>query len=467
MNRVYLLALLVAGLAAVTVAVKYAPDTDRATAAQNAGSEQAAPNFVIFIADDLGWNDIGVYGNRAVHTPNIDNIAAGGLRFDNVFLTTSSCSASRASILTGKYPHSNGLVHLHQSLSASESTLGQLLAQGGYHTESVGKWGLGPDVKPQFSSVIEERTDSSTERWVERLKQRPVDKPFFFWLASRDPHRPFSGGADLDLHKYDPGELVIPSDFVDGPGTRQEFAAYYSEVTRFDRDIGLVMEELDAQGVLDNTLVIIMSDNGRPFINDKQTLYDDGIKTPFILHWPRMITRPGERRQLISIVDLAPSLLDWAGLPVPVDMQGHSISATLDDPDITIREYIYAERNWHARNYHERALRSLDYLYKENQHPMHGACVRPLYASKQHYKDFLAAYQQERLEQPEKDCFARNRAPVELMAIDAEGNTRPGNLVAVEEHAAALHSMRTSLERWRRDTGDFNYLPYERPDAKK
>ena len=70
---------------------------------------------------------------------------------------------------------------------------------------------------------------------------------------------------------------MIPSDFVDGPGTRQEFAAYYSEVTRFDRDIGLVMEELDAQGVLDNTLVIIMSDNGRPFINDKQTLYDDGL----------------------------------------------------------------------------------------------------------------------------------------------------------------------------------------------
>ena len=228
-------------------------------------AQGAAPNFVILIADDLGWNDLGAYGNRQVHTPNIDRLAASGLRFDNAFLTTSSCSASRASILTGKYPHSNGLVHLHQPLSPKETTLGLLLREGGYHTEAVGKWGLGGEVKGQFSSNIEEKTGSSTERWIERLKRRPKDTPFFFWLASRDPHPPHRPDKDSVDYRYDPDKLEIPAGLVNGPGTRREFAQYYREITRFDRDVGLVVAELEAQGVLDNTLLIVMSDNGRPF----------------------------------------------------------------------------------------------------------------------------------------------------------------------------------------------------------
>ena len=425
-----------------------------------------APNFVILIADDLGWNDLGAYGNRQVHTPNIDRLAAGGLRFDNAFLTTSSCSASRASILTGKYPHSNGLVHLHQPLSPQETTLGLLLRHVGYHTEAVGKWGIGGAVKGQFSRIIEEKTDSSTERWIERLQQRPKDAPFFFWLASRDPHPPHRESIDSVAYTYDPDTLEIPAGLVDGPGTRREFAQYYREVTRFDRDVGRVVAELEAQGVLDNTLLIVMSDNGRPFPGAKENLYDDGIKTPFILYWPQAIKQPGTRQQLISMVDLAPTLLDLAGQPIPAGMQGYSFAGLLAKPDGKIRDYIYAERNWHGVNYHERAIRSLDYLYKENQFPLHGLCKPSPYAGTAAYKELAQAYRSGQLDGPAAECFAKKRARIELLDVDSDGIARPGNQAADPGHASALQAMGAALKQWRRETGDFDYVPYVPPPGK-
>lgn len=471
MTKVYRRVAAIIAVIAVSVItlyiISYTPvddSTDTATAQVIAAP--AAPNIVIIIADDLGWNDIGPYGNRSVHTPNIDNLAANGLRFDNVFLTTSSCSASRASILTGKYPHSNGLVHLHQGLPASESTLGLLLAQGGYHTESVGKWHLGGESKSQFSSVIESRTDSGTERWLERLRQRPVDVPFFFWLASHDPHRPYTVSDNSAPYTYHSDSIEVPSGFVDGPGTREEFTRYYREVSRFDRDVGSVISELEAQNVLENTLLIVMSDNGRPFHGDKQSLYDDGIKTPFIIHWPRAIKNAGVRQQLLSIVDLAPSLLELAGLPIPGSMQGLSFVTTLNSADTTIREYIFAERNWHGRNYHERAIRSLNYLYKENQFPSSGECVDSPYSYADSYKEFLHAFQEGQLEGPVVDCFAQTRAKAELMSVDSNGNALPYNLIDDISHASALNSMRETLELWRQETGDFDYTPYTHSDKK-
>lgn len=456
---------------AITLVSMYAiDDTSEMELADQTTAEmpapKAPPNIVILIADDLGWNDIGPYDNRFVHTPNIDRLAASGLRFDNVFLTTSSCSASRASILTGKYPHSNGVVHLHQTLSSKETTVGLLLRQGGYYTEAVGKWHIGGEAKKQFSRVTEERSDSGTERWVERLQQRPAETPFFFWLASRDPHRPHTTTDDSVPYEYDLDTLEIPKGFVDGPGTKREFSEYYREVTRFDRDVGRVIAELEAQGVLNNTLVIVMSDNGRPFPGGKQHLYDDGIKTPFIVHWPQVITHAGVRQQLISTVDLAPSLLEWAGLPVPESMQGYSFASILTNPNSKVRDYIYAERNWHGLNYHERAIRSLNYLYKENQFPLHGACIRNPYSSRPSYKEMLQAYREGRLDGTERDCFAKIRAKVELMAIDSKGNVRPDNLAGDAKHTEALESMRANLKRWRQETGDFDYTPYKRP-AKK
>lgn len=428
-------------------------------------SSEAAnlPNFVVLIADDLGRNDIGSYGNKSVQTPNIDKLAANGLRFDNAFLTTSSCSASRASILTGKYPHSNGLVHLHQQLPANQITLGQLLRDRGYHTESVGKWHIGDLVKSQFSHVIDDKINNGTGRWLERLERRPNGAPFFFWLASRDPHRPHHPTENSIPLVYDPATIEIPEGFVDGPQTRKAFANYYRAVSRFDRDVGRVVDELERQGVLHNTVVIVMSDNGRPFPWGKLTLYDDGIKTPFIVHWPDSIGVGGAREQLISMVDLAPTILEWAGLPPPESMEGYSFAKMLDSETAATREYVFAERNWHGTDAHERAVRSLSHLYKENQFPLHGSCINSPHSSKPSFKEYAKARRRTPMNEFDRDCFSDSRSLVELKATGRVGNTRSPNLADKEAHAERLKTMRSQLNHWRESTHDFDYRPYTRP----
>ena len=287
------------------------------------------PNFVILIADDLGWNDLGAYGNRDVYTPRIDQLARQGLQFNQAFLTASSCSASRASILTGRYPHSNGLVHLHQALPADQRTVAIDLREAGYYTAAAGKWHLGAHAKVHFDRVVGDQHEDGARYWLDVLRNRPRGRPFFLWLASRDPHRPNDGGEEFREHYRMP--LQLPQGFVDGPGVQQELLSYYLEVSRFDQDVGRVIDELQRQGVLDTTLVIVMSDNGRPFHRAKLTLYDDGIKTPLIMAWPEGIPTPGEYRHLVSSIDLAPTLLELARVEVPQSVQGRSLVPVLQD----------------------------------------------------------------------------------------------------------------------------------------
>lgn len=420
------------------------------------------PNILIFIADDLGWNDIGPYGNRSAKTPNIDALAEGGLRFDNVFLTTSSCSPSRASILTGRYPSANGLKHLHQSLPANEATVARSLRESGYYTASVGKWHIGRDAKQDFDLVIDDRGKASgSTQWLQVLRERPTEQPFFFWFASRDPHRPYNA-AEEDLPiQYAPHEVEIPLHFIDGPKTRQEFVLYYNEVTRFDHYIGLIISELEQQNALDNTLIIVMSDNGRPFHRGKITLYDDGIKTPFIVHWPSAITEPGIRKQLISSIDIVPGLLELAQAESHNQLQGNSFIPALHSEKEVIREYAFAERNWHGKNAHERAVRSLDYLYKENQHPLHGDCYRSQFSSTASFKELKAAYGLGELDPLRTECFNERRPSVELFEIvdDEQSFENIGNS---EKVSAVKATMAKVLKQWREENQDPDYRPHRK-----
>ena len=144
------------------------------------------------------------------------------------------------------------------------------------------------------------------------LAARDPERPFFLWLASTDPHRPHTEGKAFQS-RYNKNALALPEGFVEGKGVRAELLAYYLEVSSFDEDVGRVIDALDANGHLENTLVIVMSDNGRPFTRAKQMLYDDGIKTPFIIYWPEGMGEPGEYSKLISAVDIAPTILELAG----------------------------------------------------------------------------------------------------------------------------------------------------------
>ncbi|MFO1348079.1 MAG: sulfatase [Pseudomonadales bacterium] len=323
------------------------------------------PNVVIFLLDDVGQSDVGAFGNTVVHTPNIDQIARDGVRFDNAFLTTSSCSPSRASLLTGLYPTATGAPKLDDPLPAAVTSLPQLLHDAGYYTASVGKWHLGEPFKVHFDRVVEPREESGAADWLPELARRPRNKPFFFWLASKDAHSPYETWHPPLLHQ-NPRTVPLSTYDDDNAFVREAMAGYYDEIARADRNIGLVIEALRKEGILDNTLIMVLSDNGSEFGGAKTTLYDEGIKTPLVMRLPAVIPANIANQQLVSAVDLMPTVLAMAGLPAVPNTPGVSLLPTLQNPAVPVRNYIYAERNQHGQPHFSRIIRTQNFLYKRN-----------------------------------------------------------------------------------------------------
>ena len=356
--------------------------TEEAASAPSAESRDGLnrPNIVLIIADDLGWNDIGAYGLEGVETPNIDNLATQGVKFELAFLAASSCSPSRASIITGRYPHNTGAEQLHWPLPADSSTFVQYLGDAGYYTAAAGKWHLGDDIRHHFDDIFDKSAanrsisnDSETatvevandvpindgsgaQAWVSTLRDRPRDKPFFVWFAADDPHRPYVGGTLSSPTRSE--QITVPPSLPDTVVVRQDLALYFDEVRRLDAYVGAVLAELKAQDVFDNTVVLFISDNGRPFPRAKGTLYDDGVRTPLIVSWPSVVSGNTRSESLVSTVDIAPTLLELAGVsPIP-QLDGHSFSQIIADPSLQIRDYAFSERAWHDYEDHIRSVRS-------------------------------------------------------------------------------------------------------------
>ena len=183
------------------------------------GKAEAAPNVLIFVADDVGWRDFGFMGNDAIETPNLDRLAAGGLLFTHAFLTTPQCSPTRISVLTGKYPHATGAEDLHMPLPAGERLLPSYLKAGGYFTGHMRKTHYGAEGNAQFDWY-----DEDLAKFPEFLTASG-DQPFFMWVGFRDAHRGYEPGAFDPPH--DPAKVRVPPYLSDDDGTRQVLARYY------------------------------------------------------------------------------------------------------------------------------------------------------------------------------------------------------------------------------------------------
>ena len=336
-------------------------------------SGEVKPNIILFIADDVSWNDIGCYGNKEVKTPNIDSLASYGVRFNNFFLTASSSSPSRNSIITGRYPHNTGGSELHTEPPDYMISFPEILRQNGYYTAQAGKFHMGPYARRGFDAINEDgklNGDGGEELWLKCLNERPQDKPFFMWFAAYDAHREWGPNEFSSTHN--PVTITPPFYLGQGEKTKDDLAKYYDEITRFDHYIGLVNKELIRQNIIDSTLIIIMADNGRPFPHSKTRVNDRGLKTPFIIYWPEGIgTRRKECESLISAIDIAPTLLELASTMVPASFQGHSFVRLLDDPDRDFRNFVFAEHNWHDFEAHERMVRTEEFLYILNSRPQY------------------------------------------------------------------------------------------------
>lgn len=418
----------------------------------HAAAEAERPNIIFFIADDWSQEDVGAYGNPAIQTPNIDSLAANSMRFDNAYLTTSSCSPSRCSIITGRYPHNTGAPELHSVLPDDQIRFPELLRQAGYYTVLSGKNHIFRGTEDRaFDVVSDGGRPAGSEDWVEQLQNRPKGKPFFFWLASCDGHRGWEINDKAPI--YAPEDVIVPPYMVDTPVVREDLAKYYHEISRFDYYIGQVKDELRRQGVLDNTLIVVSSDNGRPFPRDKTYLYDSGIKTPWVVHYPPLIQAPAVTDSFVSVIDLSATCLELAGVEIPQAIQGQSFTPILKDPTAEVREVVFAEHNWHVYKSHERMVRFGDYLYIKNNYPEipnlghESDMVYP--SGRELWKAHVAGetlwHQQQ--------VFARP-SPVEQLFQVSRDPHQLWNLVDLPAYAGALNQARQLLGDWTEQTGD-------------
>ena len=206
------------------------------------------------------------------------------------------------------------------------------------------------------------------------MKTVPSGKPFCFWFGSQDPHRPYDKGSGAKAG-LKPDDVVVPPYFPDTPEVRDDFLDYYLEVERFDREIGEMIKLLEASGQLDNTLIVITSDNGMPFPRCKTNLQDSGSRMPLAVRWPKRFKGGRIAEAFVSLSDLAPTFLEAAGLKPASDMTGQSLAGLLDGKEQEGREQVFIERERHANvrkgdlSYPSRALRTREFLYIRNLRP--------------------------------------------------------------------------------------------------
>lgn len=415
---------------------------------------QNKPNIVLIIADDVSWDDLGCYGNKDVKTPNIDRLASQGIRFDNFFLTASSCSPSRNSIITGRYPHNTGACELHTEPPSEMVSFPEILKQNGYYTAHSGKFHMGKYAMRGFdvSTQGKEVGDGGEEKWLETIQKRPKEKSFFMWFASHDAHRPWGPNSFSGTH--DSINITPPDYLANGQKTKTDLTHYYDEIKRLDDFIGLIVAKLDSQNVLNNTLILIMADNGRPFPHSKTRVNDRGLKSPFIVYWPGGIGKEAKNcNALVSAIDIAPTILDLAQINIPEQIQGVSFTSLLKNPSARFRNFVFGEHNWHDYEAHERMVRTPDYLYILNSRPQFtnlgpaDAVGSPSFAELDEQK------KENKLTARQEEIFIAPR-PVEELYFNKEDSDQFSNLAFTEKYDTIRENLRNVLIEWMKETGD-------------
>ena len=429
-----------------------------------------ARNVVLIIADDQGL-DLGVYGNPVLRTPNLDRLAAGGTLFTNAFATVSSCSPSRSVIYTGLYSHSNGMYGLahdvhNQHLLPSVRTLPQVLKAAGYRTAIVGKKHILPDEALPFDEELApERPGIRDVAFMAGEARRFIaeksDQPFLLIVGYSDPHR-----ADHDFGNtrtwpqvkrasYDPAKVIVPTHLPDLPEVRRDLADYYESISRLDSGIGLLLDGLRASGHGEDTLVIYLSDNGRPFPGGKTTLYDEGIHLPLIISSPVQSKRGVRNDAMVSWIDITPTILDWAGVSPPKTQQlaGRSILPILEQAAPQGWDRVFASHVFHEiqQYYPMRALRTREYKYIVNLAPALEFPIAGDIAASPAWRALTARpgiglgsrTMQAFLHRPPEELYDIRKDPAEVR-----------NLAADPAYRAVIERMRAEMTKFRSDTRD-------------
>jgi N-sulfoglucosamine sulfohydrolase len=338
-------------------------------------------NVLLITADDLGLQ-LRCYGESLIQTPNLDKLAASGVQFVTAYVAQASCSPSRSAMFTGLHTHStgqfgltNGGFSLHPELR--DKTIPNLLKKAGYRTGIIGKLHVAPEQSFQFDYWP--RGNTREVRWVasaaDQFLDETGDKPFFLMVNYSDPHafrRPddrtkwhFPPRIDgLPENPLSPGpKTLFPFQQIDTPSQRVRTAGYYNAVQRLDDGIGMLVDVLDKHDHQGDTLVIFVGDHGPPFARGKTTVYESGVRVPFLVRWPG-VSKSMRSSAMVSTIDILPTILDATGIAHEEKLHGESLRPVVQDADASWRNYLVAEFHFHGGRpfYPRRAIR--DHRYK-------------------------------------------------------------------------------------------------------
>ena len=304
----------------------------------------AAERNIIFIITDDESPTLGCYGDTVARTPHIDRLASDGTLFLNAFATTASCSASRSVVMSGLHNHKNGQYghqhHFHKFTSFDSVvslSLPRVLARAGYRTAQIGKYHVAPEEVYHFETYLKGNSRNAVSM-ADNARAFITDssdpRPFFLYFATSDPHR--GGGTDktskrtlkpdlfgnkpnrggypgVEEEFFDPAKVPVPAFLPDTPETREELAHYYQSCARIDQGLGRLVEILREADLYDKTMIVFTSDHGMAFSGGKTTVYDPGLRVPFVVRNPYEKKRSVKSSAMISHIDITPSLLDFAG----------------------------------------------------------------------------------------------------------------------------------------------------------
>jgi arylsulfatase A-like enzyme len=421
------------------------------------------PNILWLIAEDFG-NHLGCCGTDEVWTPNLDRLAAQGVRYSRFYTTAPVCSPSRSAFMTGMYQTTIG-AHHHRShrddgyrLPSGVRLLSEWFRDARYFSANIrhlpAELSFQGTAKTDWNFTPPERPFDS-DRWAD-LK---AHQPFFAQLNFQETHRPFRAPM-----RADPARVEVPPYEPDHPITRADRAAYLDAATELDRKVGLVLDRLERDGLADSTIVVFFGDNGQAHIRGKQFCYEEGLSVPLVIRWPGRFPRPKHftagtvDARLLMAIDLAPTMLALAGAPVPAAMQGQIFLGEHAAPS---RSHVFAARDrCDETPFRFRTVRDARYRYIHNFTPDRPFLQANSY--KEHaypvwnlLKELHAAG---KLTQVQKRLCAPTMPEEELYDLDADPH-EIDNLAGKPEYRQTLLRLRRVLDQWIEETNDQGRAP--------
>lgn len=441
-----------------------------------ASSAQAAPHIVLFIGDDLTWHDIAPYGNTDVRTPHLDQLASESLTFRRAFSASPTCTPSRCALYTGLYPVRNGAHANHSLINDGIATLPVLMQKLGYRVVLAGKSHIGP--RPQFpfeylegSNVMPPGkkgvlwTDLNTARIDRLLQDHDRGKPLCLIVAAHSPHVfwPPNDG-------YDPQRIKLPPYLLDTPETRQALCNYYTDVTHMDRQVGEVRASLVRHNYTDNTLFLFTADQGAQFPFAKWSLYEAGIRTPLIVHWPGKTKSGTTTDAMVSLIDFLPTFLEAAGGVPPQAIDGKSFLAVLTGQADRHRDEIFAAHTGDKEMNQApmRCIRTDRYKYIINLRPDLRYTTHISAGGendgRSYWNSWLKLAQLDPAAARVIDRY-HNKPAEELYDLSADPHEL-NNLAGDPAHADALKQLRQKVQQWRKEQGEDLTKPLMPADAR-